>query len=293
MRGASPARRLGRMTATASTRAHAGWALRESGPADAEHAVLLLPGGLCTAAFYDDVVAEPRPAGTSIRFVAATVPGFGGTAPLGDLSFEAYARAAASLAADLGCDVVAGHSMGANLALEMVCGGWFRGPVVLLSPSFSRADESAALAVLDRLGRVPGVGLPVWRAALKAVPRAVRKELPEDRGDALAAEMRRNDPRACRALVRHYYAYLDRCGSLVSRLCASGAPAWAAFGDGKGEVGLSDGERRGLERCPGVELVTIHGSGHMALVDNPGAVAALIHEAVQRAAATSAAAGQP
>ena len=32
---------------------------------------------------------------------------------------ENYARLMAGLAADLGCDVVVGHSMGANVALEM------------------------------------------------------------------------------------------------------------------------------------------------------------------------------
>lgn len=115
------------------------------------------------------------------------------------------------------------------------------------------------------------------------MPRAMKKEFPAGRGDALVAEMQGNDPRLCRALVRHYFEYLDRHGSLVSRLCDSGVRAWAAFGDGKGEVGLTDEERRGLERCPNVELVTIRGSGHMALNDNPGIVAGLILEAIESA----------
>jgi pimeloyl-ACP methyl ester carboxylesterase len=62
-----------------------------------------------------------------------------------------------------------------------------------------------------------------------------------------------------------------------------GVRAWAAFGDGKGEVGLRDEERRGLEGCPNVELVTIRGSGHMGLNDNPGVVAPLILEAIESA----------
>lgn len=108
-----------------SYRVHNGWTLHESGPADAEHAVLMLPGGLCTAAFYDDVLADPRLAQAPIRFVATTVPGFGGTPPLADLRFESYSAAAAELAADLGCDVVVGHSMGANIAIEMLGAGQF------------------------------------------------------------------------------------------------------------------------------------------------------------------------
>ena len=53
-----PARGWGTMMGR--ERRHEGWALRESGRLDSEHTVLLLPGGLCTAAFYDDLVAEPR-----------------------------------------------------------------------------------------------------------------------------------------------------------------------------------------------------------------------------------------
>jgi pimeloyl-ACP methyl ester carboxylesterase len=267
-----------------STRAHNGWTVHESGPAGAEHAALLLPGGLCSATFYDDVLGDPGLAQAPIRFAATTVPGFGGTPPLGDLRFESYAEAAAELAADLGCDIVVGHSMGANLAIEMLGARLLSGSAVLLSPSFSRADESKALRVVDGLGRVPGVGSLVWWAMLKAMPRAMKGELPAHRADALVAELLRNDPRFCRASTRHYLEYLDRHGSLVPRLCASGARAWVAFGDGKGEVGLTDEERGGLERCPTVELVTIRGSGHMSLNDNPAIVAGLILEAAKAVA---------
>ncbi|MDP9346129.1 MAG: alpha/beta hydrolase [Actinomycetota bacterium] len=267
-----------------SPRTHKGWTVYESGPAGAEHAALLLPGGLCTAAFYDDVLAEPRLADAGIRFAATTVPGFGGTAPLDDVRFESYAAAAAELAADLGCDVVVGHSMGANIALEMLGSGRFTGPAVLLSPSFSHEDEAKVLDVMDRLGRVPGLGPVAWWAMLKAMPRAMKKEFPPARGDALVAAMQGNDPRVCRALARRYFEYVDRHGSLVPRLCDSGVRAWVAFGDGKGEVGLTDEERRGLESCPSVELVTIRGSGHLALVDNPAIVAGLILDAVTSSA---------
>jgi pimeloyl-ACP methyl ester carboxylesterase len=230
---------------------HNGWTVHESGPEGAEHAALLLPGGLCTAAFYDDVLADPALTEAPLRFVAVTMPGFGGTTPLADLRFESYCAAAAELAADLGCDVVAGHSLGANLAIEMLGAGQFKGPAVLVSPSFSREDEFKSLDVMNGLGRVPGLGRLGWWAMLKMMPRMMKKELPPGRADALAAEMQGNDPRVCRALVRHYLEYLDRYGSLVSRLCDSGVRAWAAFGDGKGEVGLTDegtDPRRGKER---------------------------------------------
>ena len=69
----------------------------ESGPSDAEHTVLLLPGGWCTALFYDELMAEPAVAG--LRLIAVTLPGNGGTPPPDDLSMESYARLTADLAA--------------------------------------------------------------------------------------------------------------------------------------------------------------------------------------------------
>jgi pimeloyl-ACP methyl ester carboxylesterase len=67
-------------------RHHLGWLLYESGPEVADHTVLLLPGALCTAAFYDELIAEPSLRRASVRFAATTLPGFGGTEPLDDLS---------------------------------------------------------------------------------------------------------------------------------------------------------------------------------------------------------------
>ena len=49
-----------------------GWERRDSGPADAERAALLLPGGMCTAVQYEELMAEPALAG--VRMVAVTVP---------------------------------------------------------------------------------------------------------------------------------------------------------------------------------------------------------------------------
>ena len=139
-----------------ATREHLGWALHESGPDGADHTVLLLPGALCTAAFYDDLLAEPSMSKTPIRFIATTLPGFGGTAPPEDMSMESYSKLAGKLASDLGCDAIVGHSLGANIAVEMASAGEFSGPLVLLSPSFSRKGESRFPRALDRLSRVLG-----------------------------------------------------------------------------------------------------------------------------------------
>ena len=176
-----------------TTEHHEGWELRESGPADADHAVLLVAGALVTAAYYADVLADPRLKDASARFVAATLPGHAGTQPPDDLSMDNYARLAGKLAADFRCDAVVGHSLGANVAIEMLAAGHFSGPLILLSPSFSRQDKSKFPRALDRISRVLG-HLP-YAALLKAIGPAMKSSLPADRSAALIAEMKTNDPR--------------------------------------------------------------------------------------------------
>jgi pimeloyl-ACP methyl ester carboxylesterase len=190
---------------------------------------------------------------------------------------ENYATLAGELAADLGADVVAGHSMGGNVALEMVASGAFAGPVALLSPSFSREDEAKELGKMNSIGRVPGVGLLAWMAMVKVMPRAMKSKLPSESADAFAADLGNNDPRFCRSVVRSYYEYLDRHGSLATRLCESGVNAVVAFGDDD-EIGLTDAERSTLEASPNVRLVTITEATHFMVVEQPAQIADLICE---------------
>jgi pimeloyl-ACP methyl ester carboxylesterase len=258
------------------------WTLRESGPASAANTVLLLPGALCTVAFYDDVLAEPTLSDASIRFVAANVPGYGSSEPPDDPSMENYATLAGKLAADFRCDGVVGHSLGANVAIEMVAGGHFAGPLVLLGPSFSRTDESKFPRALDRMSSVLG-HLP-YAAMLKVIGPAMKSSLPPGRQDALIAELKKNDPRFLRRQTRRYLEYLDRHGSLVSRLCDSGVRAWVVFGE-HDDIGLTDDERRALEECPHVTLITIPGAGHFTLNQEPARIAELIVEMLSANAA--------
>jgi pimeloyl-ACP methyl ester carboxylesterase len=259
---------------------HRGWVLRESGPPNADHAVLLLPGALATARFFDHVLDEPKLTAASIRFVATTLQGFGGTPPPDDVSMESYARLAGRLAADRGCDVVVGHSLGANVAIEMVAAGEFSGPLVLLAPSFSREDESKVPRALDRLSSVLG-RLP-YAAMLKIIGPAMKSSLPPDRRDALIAELKRNDPRFLRRQTRTYLEYLDRHGSLAPRLCDSGVRAWIVFGE-RDDIGLTDDERHALDGCPGVTIVTISDAGHFTLNEKPNLIADLVLDAVASA----------
>jgi pimeloyl-ACP methyl ester carboxylesterase len=77
-----------------------GTIMRAGGPDRAERTVLCLPGGLCTAAFFDDLFAEPAIEHGDVRLLATTLPGFGGVPlPTGfDASVESHAERAANLA---------------------------------------------------------------------------------------------------------------------------------------------------------------------------------------------------
>jgi pimeloyl-ACP methyl ester carboxylesterase len=262
---------------TPVAREHLGWLLSESRPEVADHTVLLLPGALCSAPFYDDLIAEPSLQRASIRFAATTLPGFGGTQPLEDVSVENYARSAGSLAADLRCDAVVGHSLGANVALEMVASGGFKCPLVLLSPSLSREDESKFPRALDVLSR--GLGHLPYSLMLKLIGPAMRSSLPPARRDALIAELRNNDPRFLRRQTREYLAYLDRYGSLVSRIGDADCPTTIVFGE-RDDVGVTADERRGLAAYPQVTIVDIANAGHFTLNEQPAHVAELVLQAL-------------
>jgi hypothetical protein len=199
------------------------WDIVASGPAGASRGVLLLPGGGASAASFGQLMAEPALA--DLRLVAATLPGHAGTPPPEDFSVEHYADAAAVLAAEHRCDVVFGFSMGATVALEMVAGGRYAGPVVLAGISLSTADEPAffraAVRISPRLGdRLVGL---LMRAAAAMARRS--KSIPPEHREVLVAGLRRNEPRVLGRVPR-LPGRVRRAGrsSLQSRRAGMGGP---------------------------------------------------------------------
>jgi pimeloyl-ACP methyl ester carboxylesterase len=259
-------------------REHLGWVLRDTGPEGASHTVLLLPGALATPAFYDDLLAQPTIRDAPIRFIATTLPGFGGTPPPDDLSMESYAQLASRLVADLSCDVVVGHSLGANVAIELASTREFTGPLVLLSPSFSRKDESKFPRALDRLSRVFG-HLP-YTLMLKAIGPAMKSGLPPARREVLTNELKKNKPRFLRDQTHQYLAYLDRHGSLAKRFCESATQAWVVFGE-RDDIRIAPDERALLEAAPGISLIEIAEAGHFTLNQKPDVIADLVLQVVR------------
>jgi pimeloyl-ACP methyl ester carboxylesterase len=248
------------------------WDIRVHGPHDAAHTVLLLAGGLCTAEFYAEVAAQPGL--KDMKLIAATLPGHGGTAPPDDPGVEACAHDAAKLAIEHGCDLVVGYSMGANVALEMAAGEGFTGPLILLAPSFSLPDEMLTLRVLDRVAAVLGP-LP-YQAMLGLTDVALSTaQVPPERRNVLGNEVRKNNPRQLRQLVRAYLHYLREHGSVASRLCDTGVPAWVVHAE-HGDGGLTAAERRTLTACPTTTVLTVPGTSWFLPNEKPELVADLI-----------------
>jgi pimeloyl-ACP methyl ester carboxylesterase len=254
------------------------WDRLDAGPPDAGRTVLLIPGGLCSATFYEELMAEPALAG--VHLVAVTLPGHGGTPPPSDFSIENYARMAGQCASDLRCDAVVGHSIGANVALEMAGSGAFRGPIVLLAPSFSRRDESMFIRALDRLSRLLGA-LPY--GAMRKLMGGVFQgsPLPPERREVLTAELVKNDPPVMRAGIHSYLRYLDRHGEVASRLCAAGVRAWVVHGE-TGDGGVTDSERRILDSCADITVMTIPGASMFTASEEPALVAGLVIDALEQ-----------
>jgi pimeloyl-ACP methyl ester carboxylesterase len=143
--------------------------MRTGGPDGAAHKVLCLPGGLCTAAFFDDLFAEPAIAEGEVRLIATTLPGFGGV-PL-PAGFDATVESHAELAAILAADLAVMHRIGYVPGVRAVVAFGDRDDVGLTAAERSALEASAT----TRLHTVPDCGhmiinqRPAWVAELIGV----------------------------------------------------------------------------------------------------------------------------
>ncbi len=111
---------------------------------------------------------------------------------------------------------------------------------------------------------------------LKLLALAVKDSpLAPERREVLVAELRRNDPRLMRRIFHTYLRYLDRHGSVASRLCGAGVPAWVVHGE-TGDGGVTDQERATLKACPRIRMITIPGPSFFTPNEDPALVAELI-----------------
>ncbi len=255
------------------------WEVVESGPVGAERTALLLPGGMCSARSYAEVMAEPAVAGA--RLVAATMPGHAGARAPHDFSVEEYARITAELAQEVGADVVVGFSMGATVAYEMAVTGVFGGPVVLLGVSLSEADEPGFFRAIIRLGSVLGT-LPAAVLKKGAASMVKHAAVPPERQEELRADFARNSTRDMRRGLQAYLRWLHRDDDPARRLCEAGTPAWVVHAE-KGDGGLTQHERAVLEACPRVRVVTVPGQVFFLPNEVPEVIADVIVQALAAA----------
>jgi pimeloyl-ACP methyl ester carboxylesterase len=254
------------------------WELLTAGPDDAERSVLLLPGGANAARSFDLVMAEPALAG--VRLVATTLPGMAGAPLVGDVSVPGLARRAGELAELHSCDVVVGFSHGATVALEMLLGGHFRGPVVLLGISLTTADEAAffrgVVSASQRVGSWPMAVLfrllPLMARSAKA-PASHKRELIED--------LKQNQAAAAIRLLGPYFDYLAADRDYAAEVAASGCPVWVVHAE-KGDGGLTDTERDTLLAAADVTVVTIPGAVFFLPDEAPQQTAAVVADALAR-----------
>ncbi len=255
------------------------WEIVESGPTGAEHTVLLLPGGMCSARSYAEVMAEPALA--DARLVAVTLPGHAGAPAPQDFSVEWYAQITAEFAKRVAADVVVGFSMGATVAYEMVVSGAFKGPVVLLGVSLSSADEPSFFRGIIRLGWILWT-LPVAVLRIGAASMVKQSAVPPERQAELRSDFARNNTRDLRLGLQAYLRWLHRDDDPARRLCETGTPAWVVHAE-KGDGALTEHERAVLEACPRVRVVTVPGQVFFLPNDVPERIADVMVQALGEA----------
>ena len=255
------------------------WERFVTGPPDADRSVLLLPGGANAARSFDLVMAEPALHG--VRLVATTLPGMAGAPLSDDASVPAMARRAGELAAEYECDVVAGFSHGATVALDMVLSGHFRGPVVLLGISLTTEDEARFFCTAVRASQKVGS----WPMAvlLRLLPLMARSaKTPDLHKLELIEDLRQNTASDSVRVSGEYLDYIAADRDFAAELASSGNPAWVVHAE-KGDGGLTDAERATLQAAPNVTLVTIPGAVFLLPDEAPRETAAAIADALARA----------
>jgi pimeloyl-ACP methyl ester carboxylesterase len=249
------------------------------GPSDADRSVLLLPGGANAARSFDLVIAEPALSG--VRMVATTLPGMAGAPLTEDVSIPALARRAGELAEEHECDVVAGFSHGATVALEMVLSGHFHGPVVLLGISLTTEDEAKVFRALVRASEKVGS----WPMAvmMRLLPLMARSAKTSDRHKAeLVEDLKQNRPGDSLRLCIEYLDYIGAQRDYAVELASSAHPVWVVHAE-KGDGGLTDAERATLDAAPNVTLVTLPGSVFLLPDEAPRPTAEAIAGALAQA----------
>lgn len=266
-----------------------GWLLVEGGATEGvRHRVLVLPANLASAEFYRPMLAVPALAAEGVQLLAATPPGFGGRpAPVKfPYSVEAYAGLVDDMARREGVDVIVGHSVSAQAALEVVGHGRWRGGLVLVAPTLRARDEEPAARTLALISRVPVMRSAAWWAMMRAIGVGLRGQLPPDQHDALVAEVRRTPNRVHRRWLVAGADHVLRHGDLTPAVVAAARGRAVAVVRGTTDpLTITDASRRALAGG-GIRVVEVEGAGHFVPTQRPEAVVDVVLDVLHRGAPT-------
>jgi pimeloyl-ACP methyl ester carboxylesterase len=246
--------------------------------ADSEtHRALLLPGGFCTALSYVDLVNEPALADAGITTLAANPPGFAENTPPEGFGYSTteYAELIEQLAEAERLDLLVGHSLSANILIEVAARGNYKGPVVLLGPCLRYKNEYRGVRILHRLEKIPPLAARAYRATSRDFRRTMAGLIKPERLDEITADMQRTPPEENRAVINGYFDHIIKYGTLADRLADAAGVVHYVRGDNE-SVGFTRADVEKIVAQENVVTHTIEHSDHFTMLDNPEAVAAVI-----------------
>lgn len=251
------------------------WQLFERGSGAGR--VLLLPGGFCTALSYIDLVAEPALAGAGVTTLAANPPGFATNLPPGGFTYATteYAELIEALIGAENLTALVGHSLSANILIEVAARGNVDLPIVLLDPCLRYRNEYRGVRLLRRAELIPPLVRRLYAATSKGYERSMRGLIKPERLDLIVKDMQTTPPEQNRAVINGYFDHLKQYGSLAKRLADATGEIHYVRGDAE-SIGF---DRADVELVVAQENVTTHtitNSDHFTMLDNPPEVAALI-----------------
>lgn len=239
--------------------------------------VLLLPGGFCTALAYIDLVAEPAIAEAGITTLAANPPGFATNTPPEGFAHTTteYAELVEQLAEAEQLDLLVGHSLNANVLIEVAARGNYTGPVVLLGPCLRFKNEYRGVRILRRLEPIPPLARRAYVKTSEGFQHSMAGLIRPERLELIVTDMQRTPPEQNRAVINGYFDHLEKYGTLANRLADATGEIHYVRGDAE-SIGFDRDDIRRIVDQKNIETHTIENSDHFTMLDNPRAVAELI-----------------
>lgn len=219
--------------------------------------------------------------GADYRAIAWDMPGYGGSAPLDDVSFAGLADALARLLDHLELQQphIVGHSIGGMVAQEFIARYPNRVASLVLSatsPAFGNPDGdfqkkfvAARMAPLD-------AGKTMADVAADVVPAMIAKGADPEGVERARASMSRVSPETYRAMIKCLVTFDQR-----SALADINVPCLILAGEADSNAPAAMMERMAA-RIPGADYVCLDGVGHLANLEQPAAFDAAVRGFLDR-----------